>query len=103
MKIIKTVVLCAGIVLSFTSFANNLKPISCNLTSHFEEVKEQIAILDPTFSWEGRGCQMIATQSIFPKKNNSGTKTFVHGLQLFIYQNQLLKFVCLPGWVCKKW
>lgn len=89
--------------LSFSAFADNEKLVPCKNFNSLSQVIEQIKSLDQTFQWSSPNCKIVATKSIFPKKEKDGTTQFERGIQLLIYQNNELKFVCLPGWVCKSW
>lgn len=66
------------------------------------EVNQRIKALEPTFQLDNPNCEIVATKSIFPRKNANGVH-FEKGIQLFVYQNNKLKFICLPGWQCESW
>jgi hypothetical protein len=90
--------LLIGITFSFPTFANNVKPVFCKDFQGILEAKKQIISLDNKFEWNNPNCKIVGTQSTFPKKAK-----FEKGLQLFVYQDYQLKFICSPGWVCKKY
>lgn len=101
MKNFKTVLLTLliGIIFSFSVFEVNAEPIICkDFKGLFVDVKKQINFLDNKFDWNNPNCKIVATKSVFPKNTK-----FETGLQLFIYQDNQLKFICLPGWICKSW
>jgi hypothetical protein len=91
-----------GMTLSFSVFANNEKPITCK-DFRTLEIRQPIKTLDQNFQWDSPNCKIVATKSIFPKKDKNGNNQFEKGLQIFIYQDNQLKFICLPGWTCKSW
>lgn len=90
--------LLIGITFSFSTFAANVKPVSCKNVQGLLEIKKQIISLDNKFEWDNPNCKIIGTHSVFPRKNK-----FEKGLQLFVYQDYQLKFICLPSWACKAW
>jgi hypothetical protein len=101
MKIIRFFLLIffIEITCSFPAFAANTMPIVCKDFKGLSlEVKKQIISLNDKFDWNNPNCKIVATKSIFPKKDK-----FEKGMQLFIYQDYQLKFICLPGWACKSW
>ena len=77
--------------------------LACKDFHDFIQVKQQINALDPHFDWHNKSCTMIGTQSIFPKQEKDGRIHFEKGLQYFVYQNNQLVVICLPGWTCKLW
>ena len=85
------------------SYANPIKLHLCKDFPGFHEIKRTIASIDKTFRWDTTDCKIIGTKSIFPRKNKNGLMGFATGLQLFIYNNYQLKFICLPGWICHPW
>jgi len=91
-----------GIIFTSLGFANNAQPIACK-DLHDLEIKPKIQTFDKKFQWNNSNCQIVGTKSVFLKKDKNGVIHFEKGLQLFIYQNKQLKFICLPGWVCKPW
>lgn len=103
MKNIKIISLLTGIALSLPVFASEQTPIVCKDFKAFPEVKDKINSLDDKFEWNSPECKIIATKSLLARKDQSGKIHFEKGLQLFFYQNYQLKFICLPGWVCKAW
>ena len=110
MKIARKVIsliLLTGITLSMSVFANNSKPFAynrvCKDFKWFPEVKEKISSLDEKFEWNNPDCKILYTKTLLPRKDESGKFHFEKGLQLFVYQNYQLKFICLPGWICKAW
>jgi hypothetical protein len=103
MKIAKMILVCVTALYSFPLFASPLQPHPCNKGDLFALVKPEIMKLDHDFQWNNSSCQIIATKSAFPKAQNNGIKKFEDGLQLFVYQNYSLKYICLPGWTCKAW
>ena len=102
MQIKNIVWVLIGMALSFSSYANIEKPIVCK-DFHILEIRQQIEALDKQFQWDSPSCELVGTKSIFPRKDKKGIIQFEKGLQLFVYQNRQLKFICLPGWVCKYW
>lgn len=97
------ILMIIGITCSFPIFANNTKPIACKDFHAFSEIRQQINSLDQAFQWDNPSCKIVGIKSIFPRKNKNGVMQFEKGLQLFVYQDYQLKFICLPGWVCKAW
>jgi len=93
-----SLILLIGITFSLPTFAANVKPILCKNFHGLLEIKKQIISLDDKFEWNNPNCKIVGTKSIFPRKSK-----FEKGLQLFVYQDYQLKFICLPGWVCKSW
>lgn len=102
-KIKSIVWIIIGLAFSSPILANNERPITCKDFHSPLEVKQQIILLDQKFQWDNPGCKIVGTKSIFPRKDKNRIIQFKNGLQLFIYQNNQLKFICLPGWVCKSW
>lgn len=104
MKNIKIIslMLLIGITFSLPAFSTNVKPILCK-DFQWLEIKKQIISLDDKFEWNNPNCKIVGTKSIFPRKDKLGKMQFEKGLQLLVYQNYKLKFICLPGWVCKSW
>jgi len=100
MRIMNITWILIGLSLSLPAMANEIRPIPCN---HIFEVKQQIQSIAPNFEWNSPNCQIIGTRSLFPKKGTSGTTHFEKGLQVFVYLDKQLKFICVPGWVCKPW
>jgi len=88
---------------SFSSSAANVKMMTCKHSEGFREIKPQITAIAKSFQWQSATCKIVMTKSAFPRKNESGNVTFEKGLQIFVYDNNQLKFICLPGWVCKPW
>jgi len=85
---------------SAVAAANNI--ISCK-DWQFEPMKQKISKYDQNFNWNNPDCKVIASKSLFPKRNNLGNFKFEKGIQAFVYVNNDLKYICLPGWVCKTW
>ena len=102
-KLKNIVLVLIGMAVSFPVLADTLKPLACKKIKTFPEVEQKIELLDKQFSFDSQDCKLVATKSLFPKKDEDGVMKFEKGLQLFIYQNNELKFICLPGWVCKAW
>jgi hypothetical protein len=100
---IKFFLLGACFAYSLTSFADSAKVINCKNSQGFGEIKQKILSIDKTFQWDNANCKMVGIQSLFPKKNDNGVVKFEKGLQVFVYDNDQLKFICLPGWVCNSW
>src|ERR1700722_10091307 len=100
-KNILLLLICTGYSLSV--FANGIRPITCKDSQGFSEIKEKIISIDKTFRWDSLSCNVVGTKSIFPRKNKNGIMKFEKGLQIFVYDNYQLQFICLPGWVCKQW
>jgi len=100
-KIFLILLFCIGY--SSISFANNTKPLMCKNFHGFPEIKQKIISIDKTFRWDSTDCKIVGTKSIFPGKNKNGMVVFKSGLQIFVYNNYQLKFICLPGWICKAW
>ena len=103
MRYIKIISLLTGIVLSLPVFASDPTPYVCKDFKWFPEAKEKISSLDDKFEWNNPDCKIIASKTLLAKKDESGKFHFEKGLQLFVYQNYQLKFICLPGWICKAW
>jgi len=92
---------CIGYSLS--TFACPSHPHRCNHFQGFHGIKQQILSIDKTFQWNTPDCKIVGTESIFPRKNKNGTVRFEKGLQVFVYKNDHLKFICVPGWKCNAW
>lgn len=103
MKIKNLLTLLLAITLSSQIFASDVMRMSCQKFKDFADLKQQVAALDPNFSWQDPNCQIVGTKSIFPKQEKNGKINFAKGLQIFVYQQNKLKFICLPGWECKRW
>ncbi len=100
---LKTFLLLICFMYSFSAFGNTSQPLSCKDFQGFADVKNKIISMDKTFDWNSQNCKIVETDSIFPKKNENGNMKFERGLQIFVYDSYQLKFICLPGWVCKSW
>lgn len=105
MKIVRIIsrAFVLGSLFSLPAFADKITPVQCKNSQMFPEVKEQILSLNQKVEWNSPNCSIIGTKSIFPKKDQSGKIKLEKGLQLFVYQNNQLQFICLPGWQCKAW
>lgn len=99
---IKYLFVVAIAISAFPVYANHIQPSACN-TSPFTEAKSAIIKLNQSFNWNSSDCEIIATKSEFPKQNKLGEWHFADGLQVFVYENKVLKYICLPGWSCKAW
>lgn len=88
---------------SFSAFGSSVKPITCKDFQGFHEIKQKIISMDKTLHWDSKNCKVVGTKSIFPRKNKNGLMQYEKGLQVFLYDDNQLKFICLPGWVCKPW
>jgi len=98
MKIKNIVLMLLAMTISFSAFAAHEKLIACKDLAVLSQVKQRINKLDQQFQWESPSCRIVETRSLFPRQGR-----FEKGVQLFIYQNDQLKFICLPGWVCRAW
>jgi len=103
MNIKNLLIILFTMMLSSAVFAYNEKPIVCKDLHGLSNVKQSIKKLDKKFNWNSSNCKIVGTKSIFPRKNSKKTVSFTSGIQLFIYRNNQLKFICLPGWTCKAW
>lgn len=103
MEKVKNVLLLGCIVYSLSAFADNIKPINCKDFQGFPEIKQKIISIDKAFNLDDTNCKIVGTKSIFPRKNKNGLMQFETGLQIFLYDDYQLKFICLPGWICKPW
>lgn len=103
MNKLKIGLLLSTLIFSLPLFANVIKPFECKNFPGLHRIKSPIHALDQTFAWDNPSCKIVATKSVFPRKNKNGIMQFEKGLQLFVYQNEQLKFICLPGWICKSW
>lgn len=102
-KLNKLLYFTLGVTYSFSVFANDIRPITCKEFQTPLEVQQKINKLDQKFEWNNLNCKIIATKSIFPKKYHNEDFKYEKGFQIFVYQDDQLKFICLPGWICKKW
>jgi|SRR5579862_6735711 len=101
-KITNFLLILLSICYSLPINAGSTKPINCKDFPGISEIKKIISI-DKGFHWDAPNCKIVATKSIFPRQNHNGIMKFGKGLQLFLYDDYQLKFICLPGWVCKQW
>src|ERR1700722_14768969 len=101
MKSFKNILLVFLISSAFSlpAFSAGLKPIVCKDLRGLIglALRQQVSFADRKFDWNNADCKIIGTKSIFPKKDKLGKVQFEKGLQLFVYQNYKLKFMCLPG------
>lgn len=97
-----SIAVLVGIALSFPLSAHNEKPVACK-EFQILEIRQPIKALDQNFQWNNPDCSIVATKSVFPKKDKNGKNQFEKGVQIFIYEDNQLKFICLPGWICKSW
>jgi hypothetical protein len=100
---IKSLILLFGVALSISAYAHTSKSITCKDFQGLQDLKQKIISLDEKFDWNSSDCKIVGTRSTFPKKDNHGKFKFENGLQVFVYQDYQLKFICLPGWLCKTW
>ena len=103
MKIKNLLLILISMGFSLSVFANSANPMICKDVQGFSEVKQKINTMDKSFHWNSPSCRIVGTKSIFPRKNDKGVMQFEPGLQLFVYEDYQLKFICLPGWTCKPW
>ena len=103
-KLKKIAGIVLGICVSCTAVADKTRTLSCNtIPETFPGIKHSISKMAPDFDWKKKGCEIVATQSKFPKEHTPGVIKFEKGLQVFVYQDNALKYICLPGWMCKAW
>lgn len=100
-KSILLLLVCMGY--SLFAFADNAKLLTCKDFKGFPGVKQKITAMDQTFKWDSSDCKIVGTTSLFPRKNKNDVMQFEKGLQIFVYDNYHLKFICVPGWICKAW
>lgn len=102
MKFKKFIYVLIGMAYSLTVFADGTNPITCSDFQVPLEIKQRISSFNQKFQWNNSNCKIVATKSIFPKEKNN-VLAYERGFQVFIYQDDQLKYICLPGWVCKAW
>ena len=101
-KLNKVFCFILGVTYSLSVFANNTQPITCQ-KFQLHGIEQKINKLDEKFQWNDASCKIVATKSIFPRKDENSKFKYEKGMQVFVYQNYELKFICLPGWNCKAW
>jgi hypothetical protein len=92
------------ILFPFSLFAYDKQPVMCrNLHFEVENLKAKVNSIDQNVKWNSQNCKVVYTRSLFPRNQKNGTVRFEHGLELFFYQDNQLKVICIPGWECRKW
>lgn len=102
-NMINIVSMIAFMIFISPAIASEVKPILCRDFQLSSMVKKEIELLNPRFDWNSSDCKIVGTQSIFPRVQKAELIQFERGVQLFIYEKNQLKFICLPGWNCKPW